>query len=248
MQDLVVLIPGIMGSVLRKDGADIWGGNPAAMGTAVLSLGRSLRESLSLAGDDPDVDDLGDGVSASRLVPGLHFLPGLSKIMGYGHVGQSVVREFDLIIGRNYHEFAYDWRRDNRVCARQLARKCHDWLRGWRNESPEARVIILAHSMGGLVARYWLEVLGGWNDGDVRALITFGTPFRGSLKALDTLANGVHKGPIPLHHLTAMSRTLTSIYQLLPIYPAFDAGDGQLVRLERRPACPTSTRREPRMR
>jgi hypothetical protein len=67
--------------------------------------------------------------------------------------------------------------------------------------------------MGGLVARYYLEVLGGWRD--CRALITLGTPFRGSLKAVDFLANG-HRALFA--DLTDVVRSMTSVYQLLPRY------------------------------
>jgi len=43
--------------------------------------------------------------------------------------------------------------------------------------------------MGGLVARYYLEALDGWRN--TRALITFGTPYSGAMKALDLVANGL---------------------------------------------------------
>ena len=43
-------------------------------------------------------------------------------------------------------------------------------------------MIVVAHSMGGLVARYWMGPLGGWRV--CRALITLGTPHRGAPKAL----------------------------------------------------------------
>ena len=46
--------------------------------------------------------------------------------------------------------------------------------------------------MGGLVARWFLEVLGGWEV--TRRLITIGTPYQGAIGALDTLCNGVAKG------------------------------------------------------
>ena len=46
--------------------------------------------------------------------------------------------------------------------------------------------------MGGLVARYFIEALGGWEV--TRALITFGTPYRGSVNAIDFLAHGFKKG------------------------------------------------------
>ena len=80
--------------------------------------------------------------------------------------------------------------------------------------------------MGGLVSRYFLECLEGWKD--TRALVTFGTPYRGSLNALDGLANGVKKGPLDL---STLARQLTALYQLLPVYECYDAGDGKLVRV-----------------
>ena len=80
--------------------------------------------------------------------------------------------------------------------------------------------------MGGLVSRYFLECLEGWKD--TKALVTFGTPYRGSLNALDGLANGLKKGPLDLSEL---ARQLTALYQLLPVFECYDAGDGKLVRV-----------------
>jgi len=40
------------------------------------------------------------------------------------------------------------------------------------------RVIVVGHSMGGLVARVWMGLLGRWPW--CRALITLGTPHRGA--------------------------------------------------------------------
>ncbi|HEU0088347.1 MAG TPA: hypothetical protein VFQ77_11970 [Pseudonocardiaceae bacterium] len=88
------------------------------------------------------------------------------------------------------------------------------------------RVIVLAHSMGGLVARYWLGPLGG--AGYCRALITLGTPHRGAPKALDLLLNGVRLGPRPVAGMTSrllrgaaeVVRGWPSTYDLLPRYRA----------------------------
>ncbi|MEL7333379.1 MAG: lecithin--cholesterol acyltransferase, partial [Cyanobacteria bacterium J06560_2] len=73
--------------------------------------------------------------------------------------------------------------------------------------------------MGGLVARYYLEVLGGWQD--ARALFSFGTPYRGSMNAVNFLANGYKQLFLDL---TGVVRSLTSIYQLLPVYPVIKTG------------------------
>lgn len=227
MRDLVVLIPGIGGSVLTHDGTDIWAPTPGAVLRGVLTLGGSLRR-LTLDGDDPEADDLGDGVVATRVVPDLHVVPGLGwKIDGYSGVRARLLETFDCVPGHNYVELPYDWRRDNRVAARTLARNAHTWLARWREESgnPQAKLILVCHSMGGIVARLFLERFEGWRD--TRLLITFGTPYAGSVNALDFLVNGFRKGWGPFTvDLSAMLRSFTSVYQLLPAYRCVEGPGG----------------------
>ena len=230
MPDVIVVLPGIMGSVLTKNGDVIWGYSGKLLGTALLTRGGALRKELSLQNDSPDHETLDDGIVAEKLFPDLHLLPGFWKIDGYSKLCSFIKERFEVIDGLNFFEFPYDWRRDNRVAAKKLARATHDWLKNWRAQgNSDAKLILVTHSMGGLVSRYFLEVLGGWKD--TRALFSFGTPYRGSLNALDGLANGIRKGPFGLFDLSAMVRSFTSLYQLLPVYPAYDGGDGKLVRI-----------------
>ena len=49
--DVVVLLPGITGSVLAKDGRDLWAMSGGALVRSLRTLGRSLRD-LELHGDD----------------------------------------------------------------------------------------------------------------------------------------------------------------------------------------------------
>jgi hypothetical protein len=65
-------------------------------------------------------------------------------------------------------------------------------------------------------------------------LITLGTPYRGSVKALDFLTNGLRKnlGPVKLIDLTRMVQSLPSVHQLLPIYPCVGETEEQLQSLE----------------
>jgi pimeloyl-ACP methyl ester carboxylesterase len=187
---------------------------------------------LELHGDDPSVDDLGDGVTAPRLQPDLHLIPGLWSIDGYSHLRSSIHAAFDVVDGQNWFDFPYDWRRDNRVAARHLAERAPGWLKAWRERSGnrDAKIVLVGHSMGGLVARHYLEVLDGWRD--TRMLVTFGTPYRGSLNALDFLCNGFKKGigPVGLD-LSRFLRSLSSVYQLLPRYPVVDSGSGEMTRV-----------------
>jgi pimeloyl-ACP methyl ester carboxylesterase len=229
MNDVLVLLPGITGSVLERDGKAVWAPKPGAAWRALWSLGRSIKD-LLIGRDDPDKDDLGDGVEATGLVQDLHVIPGLWGIDGYTGVRKLLQDRFDVVPGRNYIEFAYDWRRDNRVAARKLARTAELALHEARKTNQDAKLVLVGHSMGGLVSRYYLECLEGWKD--TRMLITFGTPYRGSLNALDSLVNGFVKklGPLKVADLSDLLSSFTSIYQLLPIYKCVDEGGGQYVR------------------
>ena len=167
---------------------------------------------------------------------GVHLVPGLWSIDVYDGISRMITDTFDVVPGETYIEFPYDWRRDNRVAARRLQRLVDEKLHAQRQRNPDAKVILIGHSMGGLVARYFLECLGG--RADTRMLITFGTPHRGSLNAVDFLVNGFVKklGPLKVADLSRLLRSLTSVYQLLPIYPCVDVGRRQRARRRGRPA------------
>ncbi len=229
MRDVVIMLPGITGSVLRKDERDVWAFSGQAAWGALRSLGASVQ-ALALDGDDPDADDLGDGVTATRVIPDLILVPGLKKVNGYSAMRAWVEDRFEVTVGAfddppdrpaNVYEFPYDWRRHNAASARALAKLVDVRLPRWQEHSgaADAKVILLAHSMGGLVARQYVDVLGGWER--CRALVTFGTPHRGSVNALDFLANGYKKAFVDL---TELLRSCSSAYELLPIYPMLEAG------------------------
>lgn len=237
MRDMIVLLPGIIGSVLVKDGKDLWMPSYSAIFSALISRGKSLEPLMVVGDDDPALDDLGDGIIATKLIEDARLVPGFFKVDGYNRLSEMIRGNFDVEQGSidlqehpyppaNYFEFPYDWRRDNKVSARKLAMFVRQRLSEWRKYAgDQSQVILVAHSMGGLVARYYLEALEGWKD--CKALITFGTPFRGSVKALNFLVNGCDVGPF---QFTELAKSLTSIYQLLPIYRSVHA-DGDLRRI-----------------
>jgi pimeloyl-ACP methyl ester carboxylesterase len=83
----------------------------------------------------------------------------------------------------------------------------------------------VAHSMGGLVARYRLAQDDNWKL--CRALITLGTPHRGAPKALDILANGIKVGSWRVTRPVPVLREWASVAELLPRYPAvLDRSEG----------------------
>jgi hypothetical protein len=232
MRDLIVILPGILGSVLQKDGRDLWAVSGQAIWNILRTGGNAVGD-LKVQQDDPDAENLDDGIRATHLVENVSIIPGLMKIDGYTDATRTIVNNFSNVTqgdiyndpddrAANFYHFPYDWRRDNQVAAKILKRLLDRRLKCWREHSgnPNAKVILLAHSMGGLISRYYLEVLGGWTD--CKALFTFGTPYRGSVKAVDFLANGYKEAFIDL---TQVLRSMTSVYQLLPRYKALKIGN-----------------------
>jgi pimeloyl-ACP methyl ester carboxylesterase len=216
--DVVVLLPGIGGSQLVRKGRKAWAVSPGAFVRGLLGRGSTIRE-LTLTDDPLDADDLGDGVEVAGLVPDLHICPGIRwPINGYTLAAELLTSRLGLQPGRNFFEFPYDWRRDVRVAARQLQQRARGWLDDWRaTANDDAKLVLVGHSLGGLVARTYLELFDGWKD--TRHLITYGTPYSGSVNILDFLCNGFRPrfGPVAFD-LSSTIRSFTSVYQLLPSY------------------------------
>jgi hypothetical protein len=117
MRDIVIVLPGITGSVLQKDGKDLWAISGQAAWQALTSVGSSLRQ-LVVGEDNSDADDIGDGIRAIRLMPDAHLVPGLVKIDGYLLLSRLITDRFAVKRGSidgespaNFFEFPYDWRR-----------------------------------------------------------------------------------------------------------------------------------------
>jgi pimeloyl-ACP methyl ester carboxylesterase len=125
---------------------------------------------------------------------------------------------------RRLYVFPYDWRQDNVEQARGLEALI-DAIRQDYGD-PALRVDIVAHSMGGLIARYYLrygpnDVLDGmpslislYGTSRVRKLILLGTPNFGAVSALHGYIAGE---PIGLKSMRAeLLATMPSGYQLFP--------------------------------
>jgi len=235
--DLVVVLPGIMGSQLRKDGGLVWGASAGAAVRAIATFGRSVKR-LQLPdgiGDDHPCD----GVQPAGIMPDLHLLPGIwTPVKGYDVLLQRLrslgYRDVSPDPGAppgNLLPLGYDWRLSNRWTGQWIGSQVEAALDRWQGQRgpyADARLIFVCHSMGGLVARWYLERCGG--AAITRKLITLGTPYRGAAKALEQLINGVYKGLGPLAvDLTCFARSLPSLYQLVPEYACIEH-DGDLAK------------------
>ncbi|GIJ51649.1 hypothetical protein Val02_85350 [Virgisporangium aliadipatigenens] len=243
VMDVVVVIPGITGSTLVQRRGDrlvpVWAPSAGAVVNAVRSLGGSVRGlRLDRTPDDGPADD---GIEPAGLVPDLHVIPGVwTANLGYSAIMSWLsstfhVFEYDPKVPLadqhpvpNLVRFPYDWRLSNRYNALRLQQTVEPVLRAWQAQGEpyrQARLVLVCHSMGGLIARWYAEQLGGAEQ--VRAIVTVGTPHRGSLNALDSIVNGVRKGIGPLAlDLTAAVRSFPSMYELLPAFQCVADSDG----------------------
>lgn len=129
-----------------------------------------------------------------------------------------------------YYVFAYDWRRDNVESAQLLINKI-EALKA-KLQSPNLKFDVLAHSMGGLIARYAamygkadLPAAGNpaltWAGKDhINRILLFGAPNQGSFDAFEVLIKGYSIAGRRLPFVMDLSPedvfSIPSLYQLMP--------------------------------
>lgn len=223
--DLVVFVPGFLGSRLTRDGRDLWG----EAGDALL---RSRPSSGALAdvalppglGDEPPEERF--RVVADELTTAPDSMPGLLSAMGHADIRAALGDPVE----DQFVPFAYDWRLSHRLVAEQLRIRVERELTRWGervgghfpDRPDDPRVVLVCHSTGGLVGRYYLECLGGRET--ARTLVTLGTPHEGMAQAVRLLTGHAMGDGTDARALNEVLRDfalgLPSVAQLLPYYDA----------------------------
>lgn len=119
--------------------------------------------------------------------------------------------------GRNLFFFGYDWRLDLIAQTKELRQTIER-----HTGSATNKVDIIAHSMGGLLTRAYLERYA--EDPRIRSIIYLGTPHLGAPRAFSTLLGHTNilrdfNGKFPFLNLntqTFISHNAAAVYQLLP--------------------------------
>jgi pSer/pThr/pTyr-binding forkhead associated (FHA) protein len=189
----VVFIPGLTGSELWRGSERVWP-NPKLFFTH--------PQQLRLGENNP--------LEARAVVGEVVVVPNLIKLDRYSRLSEYLEESLGYERGKDLFEFPYDWRQDCRLAAKQLTKAVDSW-----KISPP--MVIIAHSMGSLVSRYYVERLGGKKK--VSRMIFLGGPHYGAPRALMTLLFGKLL-PFGLlgERLREVISTFPSMYQLLPIY------------------------------
>ena len=248
----VIVIPGILGSRLIDERTDrvVWGAfggdavNPnTPEGARLVAVPMRRGVPLRALHDGVVPDGALDRVRVTLLgLPvELNAYINILSTLGVGGYRDFMLGESDAVdYGEGHYtcfQFDYDWRRDNVENAKRL----HEFIeqtrvyvqgeieRRFGVRDADVRFDIVAHSMGGLVTRYYLR----YGDADlsaeggapeitwagakrVRKAILVGTPNLGSVNALREMVNGVKFAPFLPTYEPAVLGTMPAIYQLLP--------------------------------
>jgi pSer/pThr/pTyr-binding forkhead associated (FHA) protein len=205
----VVVIPGLCGSELRRGNMILWPNYPY-----ILAHPRALM--------------LDSGpVEVTGMITEVVVVPHLIKLDAYSRLTHFLEASLGYHLGIDLLEFPYDWRQDAGVIARQLAAT----IKTWREEMGHGPVTVIAHSMGGLVTRYYLDQLDGRENVD--HLIVMGTPHLGTAKSASLLLGGAGAGALTVvsDRVRTFSLSLPSTYEILPRYDCVFTRQGEAVDL-----------------
>ncbi|HEY0983160.1 MULTISPECIES: lipase/acyltransferase domain-containing protein [unclassified Schlesneria] len=242
----IIVIPGILGSKLVDESGRrvVWGefgGNgidPSTVeGARLLALPMGEGEALKDLTDTIEVSGPLDTLNV-RVFGVLFQMAAYRDIvtaLGIGGYRDSP-DELDPQDVRCF-QFAYDWRRDNVETAAQL----HQFIlekkalveaerqARFGDDAEPVRFDIVAHSMGGVMARYYLQYGDAplpedgslpeinWKGAQyVDRLVMVAPPNAGSLQAVEYLTQGVQFSRFFSKYEPALLGTMPSVYQLLP--------------------------------
>lgn len=229
----VIVIPGILGSELinSKTGETVW---PSAFRTS--QEGLPISPNLAANHDDLVPGKIIETVRLARVLPEVYvyrdLLEALRRYAGYrdGDWENPSADGYQ----DTFYVFAYDWRLDNVTNARELVRRIERLKT--RLQRPDLKFTVVAHSMGGLIARY-AAMYGDTDlpDGDgpiqpswagaahINKIMMIGVPNEGSADAFSTIIDGYSiteglRRRVPLlNKLTAEDVVRSqSVFQLMP--------------------------------
>jgi pimeloyl-ACP methyl ester carboxylesterase len=222
-QPPVILIHGALGSRLvhRESGEEVWPGT-------IDDLLFSDYEEFRLDIDPETLEPRHSALVTSGItdtMAGIDYYASIRQVLedaaGFVHTETGTPAHAGQ---RRYYVFEYDWRQDNLASVRAL----HAFIEQIRRDysDPTLKVDVIAHSMGGLITRYYARygVVDVLNNNDfpvtgagarrLRRVILLGTPNLGTAEGLRSLAEGyrVGLGVVPAE----VTATFPSSYQVLP--------------------------------
>lgn len=220
-QPPVILIPGLMGSrLVTPNEEEIW---PGSLMDVLFSSYRHAALEIDPGSLQPRTEGVRPGTITGEFA-GRDFYASITDTLEEaGSFERARIGE-PPPQGRRYYIFTYDWRLDNVETARRLDRFI-ERIRADHGD-PGLKVDIIAHSMGGLVTRYYMRYgtvdvttdndfpVNYHGEGRVRRIVLLGTPNLGSVEALKAFIVGRQIGLRTIPPETLL--TFPSFYQMFP--------------------------------
>jgi len=168
----IVLVPGTMGTELYRGSLKLW---PSSN-----TLHSTMLEK------NPDGSDKFGKVSVGKVVRSI----GPGGVIGFYNKFFKFFKNKGYVEGADLFEFPYDWRESPVDGARELEKLVIDDICKPQNQGGKgfSKVILVAHSLGGLVTRAFL--MNPANHRYVDKLILLGAPNHGAPKYLSLLISG----------------------------------------------------------
>jgi pimeloyl-ACP methyl ester carboxylesterase len=207
-REMTVFIPGLMGSVLQKNGTQVWPpvtATQAGMATlltligqsgwfmgalAMLSLSRLASLQLNADGTDADgIEAVPTGAVESVLGVSEIYKPILDHFRAPGSTLFDSLDELHPV-DRGFIVFPYDWRKDLHLTAGRL----RDFIEAVRQKANVDKVNVIGHSMGGLLTLTYATLYQRQAGQSVNASILIGEPMNGTPEALLALSGDVYGG------------------------------------------------------
>ncbi len=198
----VIIIPGILGTEMTIGDDKVWPNLPKM----VLDPADKFMDDLALDSN---------GVPKNSAVNPGDVLGDINYVFGDFDYSTSLIKNLQsdgYAIGQNLFIFSYDWR----LSVQDNSARLKDYLSTVLKQTGAAKINFLAHSLGGLILKQYLET------GDVAAtvdnVIFAGVPNLGTPLAAKILLFGDNLS-IPLissDELQKLSHDMPSIYDLLP--------------------------------
>jgi hypothetical protein len=247
----LIVVPGILGSKLKDLDSNtvVWGAfgpgsvNPKKTeGAQLIALPMGVGVPLADLRDRVEPDGVLDQVQVRfagmdlRLKAYFYMLSTFGAVYRDSELGESGAVDY----GNNHYtcfQFAYDWRRDIVESARLL----HAFILNQRAyvqaateerygiKNLDVKFDIIAHSMGGLVVRYYLRYGSADLPADgslppltwegaryIENVVMVGTPNAGSVDTVTLLLEGEKFAPMFGKYESAILGTMPAVYQLLP--------------------------------
>ncbi len=248
----IIVIPGILGSKLTyiPKGTIAWGAFESGAadpsdpdGARIIALPIGKQGTLNQMHDEVEPTGVLDQLNLTLAGISLHIqaYAGILNTLGVGGYQDQALGTSGAVDYGDDHftcfQFAYDWRRDNVENARLLHAFIQEkreyvrlqYLERYGIDKKDIKFDIAAHSMGGLITRYFLmygtqdlpqdgtlpELT--WSGSElVERVILVGAPNSGSASTFLDLIEGDQLAPLLPYYPPALLGTFPSVYQLLP--------------------------------